>query len=242
MDWQSQLALDSRRTFAVDAPVDERLVFLRKTYLLTLMGLGLAGVGGWLGATTLLPLALQMFQGFSGLLVFLVVFMGTYFFARSVRMKPGINYFAMFLFTFVAGVTLGPILAFATMKGGGEPTLVLQALIVTGFAITGLSGYVLVTRKDFSFMRGALSIGLFLLFGLVMVMWIFGVQSFGMHVLVAGGGALLFAGFTLYDTSRIVRTHPTNDPVGAALDLFIDFFYLFYYILYLIMLLSGRRD
>mgnify|MGYP000178643898 CR=1 FL=1 len=43
------------------------------------------------------------------------------------------------------------------------------ALIVTGILVVGLSAYVLVTKKDFSFMGGALSMGLFLLFGLIVV-------------------------------------------------------------------------
>jgi FtsH-binding integral membrane protein len=60
--------------------------------------------------------------------------------------------------------------------------------------------------------------------------------------MIAGAGALLFAGFVLYDTSRIVRTHPTTDSVGAALDLFVDFFGLFLYVLQLMMLLAGGRD
>ena len=55
MDYQSQIAYDAGRTFAVDAPVDERLVFLRKTYLLVLLGLGVAAAGGYAGATALLP-------------------------------------------------------------------------------------------------------------------------------------------------------------------------------------------
>lgn len=242
MDFQSQIALDAGRTYAADAPVSERLVFLRKTYLLTLLGLGMSALGGWAGATTLLPFVLRAFQGFVGLIVFLVLFYGGFAFAKSVRAKPGLNYFAMFLFTFIAGLTIGPLLFLATRMAGGQPTLILQAVVVSGVAITGLSGYVLVTRKDFSFLRGALTIGVFVLLGLILVTWIFGVASFGMELLISAGGAVLISGFVLYDTSRIVRNHPTNDAVGAALDLFLDFFILFIYILRLLMLLAANRD
>lgn len=243
MDWHSRIALDAGQVYVADAPVDARLAFLRKTYGLVLAGLGVCAVGGWLGATYLLPTVLGLFQGgFGGAILFFAIFLGSLFFARAVRATPGLNLFAFGLFTFIAGATLGPLLYIATQMAGGQPTIILQAVIIAGLAITGLSGYVLVTRKDFSFLRGALSIGVFILLGIVLVSWIWGIRSFGAGIAVGIFGVVLFSGFTLYDTSRIVRTHPTNDHVGAALDLFIDFFYLFYYVLYLLMLISGRRD
>lgn len=240
MDWQSQIALDAGRTYAADAPVDERLVFLRKTYLLTLLGLGVATVGGWMGATVLLPVVWQAFQGILGLLLFFAVFYGSFALAKALRAKPGLNYLAMFLFTFIAGACFGPLFFLAIRAAHGEPTILLQAMLVTGFAITGISGYVLVTRKDFSFLGGALTMGGFILLGVIVIGAFTGFSS-GMGLLVSGFGAVMFAGFTLYDTSRIVRTHPTDDSVGAALDLFLDFFGLFIYILQFLMILAGDR-
>jgi len=237
MDYQSRIAYDAGRTFAVDAPIDERLVFLRKTYMLVLLGLGLAAAGGYAGATFLLP---YITGSWVTAIALLVVWLAGYYVARAVRAQPGINYLAMFGFAFISGVTLGPMLMLATLIAGGKPTIIVQAVVVTGSMITALSGYVLLTRKDFSFMAGALSVGCV---GLIVLLVVgFFTSSTGLHLAISGGGALLFAGFILYDTSKIVRTHPVGDSVGAALDLFLDFFLLFLYVLRFMMLLAGGRD
>jgi FtsH-binding integral membrane protein len=238
MDWHSQIALDAGQTYAKDAPVDERLVFLRKTYLLVLLSLGVAAVGGWFGATTLLPVLLK--GGLATMLVLFVVLIGGMYAAQALRRKPGINYVALFGFAFVMGITVGPLLWVATMLAQGKPTIIIQAVAITGTAITGLSGYVLITKKDFSFLRGALTIGLFGLIGLVVVGFFVG--SFSLQLLVSGFGALLFCGFILYDTSLVVRRHPVDDHVGAAIALFIDFFLLFAYVLRLLVLLAANRE
>jgi len=44
MDWQQQITLDAGQVSVANAAVDERLVFLRKTYMLVLTGLGVAAV------------------------------------------------------------------------------------------------------------------------------------------------------------------------------------------------------
>lgn len=234
MDFQRQIAVDSGRGFAVDAPVDERLVFLRKTYMLVFTGLLFAAAGGYAGATYLLEsVAQHMWLFFFGYLV-------ACFAAYGLRRVPVVNYLALFGFTFLCGVTLGPLLMYAIAKGGGEPTIILQALTVTGVAFVGLSGYVLVTRKDFSFLGGGLTAGLFVLIGLLVVGMFTGGTTF--QFLVSAGGAVLFCGFIVYDTSIIVRKFPTDDAVGAAITLFLDFFLLFLYVLQLLAMLAGGRD
>jgi modulator of FtsH protease len=122
MDFQSQIAMDAGRTFAADAPVDERLVFLRKTYMLVLLGLGVTAAGGYAGATILLP---YLVGSFMRMIVVMAVWFGAFYLARAVRTKPGINYLAMFGFTFLSGVTLGPLLMVATIVAGGKPTIIL---------------------------------------------------------------------------------------------------------------------
>ena len=198
--------------------------------------LGLAAAGGYVGATRLLP----YLTGWSGLIIMLVVWFGGYMAVRALKSKPGINYIALFGFTFLCGVVFAPVFYLAIHMAGGEPTILLQAIVITGTMITALTGYVLLTKKDFSFMAGALSIAFFGLLALF-VIGLF-TSSWGFHLLFAGGGALFFAAFVLFDTSRIVRTHPVSDSVGAAVDLFVDFFGLFIYVLQFLMLLAGGRD
>ena len=50
---------------------------------------------------------------------------------------------------------------------------------------------------------------------------------------------LLFAGYTVYDTSNIVRRYPANMAATAAASIFADFVLMF---LYLLRALGGNRD
>lgn len=234
MDFQQQIALDAGQVTVANAQVDERLVFLRKTYLLVLTGLGVTGVGAYLGAKALLPYVAQYYW------LFFIAYIAGFFGVRAMRKVPGLNYVGLFSFTFLCGVILGPLVALAFAVAGGQPTIVIQALVITGTAVTGLSGYVIMTRKDFSFLGGMLSVGVFVLFGAIIVGFFWG--SFTFHLVYSIGGAILFCGFILYDTSRIIRTHPVDDPVGAALDLFLDFFLLFMYVLRILVMLAAGRD
>jgi FtsH-binding integral membrane protein len=236
MQWQQQIALDAGQVSVANATVDERLVFLRKTYLLVLTGLGFAAVGGWVGATTLLESVVRFWW-----LYFIGYFIGM-FVVRGLRRVPGVNYAALFGYTFLCGLLLGPLLFYAVHLANGKPTIVINALVITGTAITGLSGYVLVTRKDFSFLRGALAIGSMILLGVIVVSLFTGGFSFNIEMAISIFGAVLFSGFILYDTSRIVRSHPTDDSIGAAIDLFLDFFLLFLYVLRILVMIAASRD
>ena len=234
MDWQQQIALDAGQVSVANAAVDERLVFLRKTYMLVLTGLGVAAAGGYMGAQALLPYVTQYWWAF-----FIAYFAG-FLAVRAMRKVPGLNYVGLFGFTFLCGLILGPLLYIAIQMANGQPTIVIQALVITGSAITGLSAYVLITKKDFSFLGGMLSMGALLLLGMIVVGFFWG--SFTFHLMYSFFGAVLFCGFILYDTSRIMKTHPVDDPVGAALDLFLDFFLLFMYVLRILVMLASGRD
>ena len=63
---------------------------------------------------------------------------------------------AVFALTGFMGYTLGPLLTHALALPGGAQTVSL-ALAATGATFLTLSGYVLLTRRDFSFMGGFFS-------------------------------------------------------------------------------------
>jgi modulator of FtsH protease len=66
---------------------------------------------------------------------------------------------AVFALTGFMGYTLGPLLTHALALPGGAQTVSL-ALAATGATFLTLSGYVLLTRRDFSFMGGFLFCGM----------------------------------------------------------------------------------
>ncbi len=156
---------------------------------------------------------------------------------RTANSSAGIA--VVFAFTGLLGASLGPTLNhYLAMSNGG--TIVMQALASTAIVFFGLSGYVLTTRKDFSFMGGFLMVGLIvvLLSGLgLMVAGFFGVHISGMALALNAAIVLLMSGFILFDTSRIVNGGETNY-IMATTALYLDIYNLFVSLLHLLGALS----
>ncbi len=215
---------------ASDVSVEERLGFLKKVYGLLAASLLSATVGAFLGMGPLLPIVASM-----GLLSF-VFFIGSFFFLMFAQRKPGLNMVALFSFTTIAGLMIGPMLYSFVAVGAGS--VVVEALALTTITFVGLTAYVFISKKDFSFMSGFLMTGLIILIvgGLLNAFFF---QSPMMRFAFAGAGVLLFSGFILYDTSNILRRYSTDDYVSATVALFLDVFNLF---IHLLALLGLSRD
>jgi FtsH-binding integral membrane protein len=103
-----------------------------------------------------------------------------------------------------------------------------QAAIVTLSLFTGLSAIVLVTKKDFSFLRSALTVGFFIALGLILAGTLFG---FNLGLWFSVGMCVLAAGSILYQTSNLVNKYSNEDYIPAALGLFASLMLLFWYVL-----------
>ena len=108
---------------------------------------------------------------------------------------------------------------------------------MVGSIFVGITGYAFVTKKDFSYMRAMLSMGFFVVFTACILAAF--VHSEAFSLAVASAGAVLSAGFLLYNTGRILRTSAMDDPVGDALGLIVQLRNLFMFILRIMM--SNRR-
>ncbi|MBB1076714.1 Bax inhibitor-1/YccA family protein [Rhodoferax sp. 4810] len=130
---------------------------------------------------------------------------------------------AVFALTGFMGYTLGPLLSQSLALPGGAQTVTL-ALGATGATFLALSTYVLLTRRDFSFMGGFLFVGMViaLLAGLAAIF--FEMPALGLAV--SAMVALLSAGLILFETSRIVNGGETNY-VMATVGLYVSVFNLF---------------
>ena len=113
---------------------------------------------------------------------------------------------AVFALTGFMGYTLGPLLTHSLALPGGAQTVTL-ALAATGATFLALSSYVLLTRRDFSFMGGFLQIP-------------------ALGLAISAMVALLSAGLILFETSRIVNGGETNY-VMATVSLYVSVFNLF---------------
>ena len=130
---------------------------------------------------------------------------------------------AVFALTGFMGYTLGPLLTHSLALPGGAQT-VSMALAATGTTFIGLSAYVLLTRRDFSFIGGFLFCGMVIAVLAGIAAMLLDIPALGLAV--SGMVALLSAGLILFETSRIVNGGETNY-VMATVGLFVSVFNLF---------------
>ncbi len=220
-----------------DLPVDQRAVFIARTYL---------HLFGAIALFTLIETALFMsglaqpianaMLGVSWLAV-LGGFMVIGWLASSVATRASslpAQYAALAAYVVAEALIFVPLLVMAEAQAGGGVIASAAGVTLTGFA--ALTGIAWTSRKDFSFLGGLLKwagvaavIGIIasVIFGFTLGTW------FSVAMVVFAGGAIL------YDTSRIQRHFPESRYVAASLSLFASVALLFWYVLRIFM--SSRR-
>jgi modulator of FtsH protease len=201
---------------------------IRNTY--TLLSLTLMFSGLVAGASMALKLP------HPGILLTLAGYFGLLFAITRFR-NQGLGIALVFALTGFMGYTLGPILnAYLSLANGGS--IIMMAMGSTGAIFLGLSGYALVSRKDFSFMGGFLIVGILLAF-LAGLSAIF-LQMPMLSLAVSSMFVLLMSGLILYQTSAIVHGGETNY-VMATVTLFVTIFNLFTSLLHLLGFMGGEN-
>ena len=216
---------------AAQATVAERMGFVRKVYAL-FFAATLFAIGGVVFGMSFPPL-LEFAAGHPWIMLFAML--GGVMGATAVRHVPVVNVVALFAFTTFTGLVIAPLMY---IVGRDNPASLVQAGVLTVGIFGGLTAYVFISKRDFSFLRGMLWTGLIVMIiaGLANVLLV-GSSALGFGL--AAATLLLFAGFVLYDTSNIIRQYPTNEYVAGALSLYLDAFNIF---LALIRILNaGRR-
>lgn len=144
---------------------------------------------------------------------------------ESIQMQYAV--FAVFIFIYA--VVFSPLLLMATLYA---PGMIDTAAGITVLASAGLIATVMITRKDFSFLRGLL-----VWVGMLALVGIFGSMIFGFHLGTWFSVAMIgFAGAAiLYDTSNIMHHYPQDRYVAASMSLFASVAMMFFYILRLLM-------
>lgn len=145
----------------------------------------------------------------------------------------------VFAFTGTWGFSLGPLLnAYIQMYANGHQ-LILTALGGTGVIFLALSSYVLTSKKDFSYLGGFLFTALI---GVVIasIVGIF-FHAPMLQIIISAATMLIFSGFILYDTHRIISGGETNY-IMATVSLFLDIVNLFLALLRLLSAFSGNRN
>ena len=169
-----------------------------------------------------------------GIIITLVGYFGLLFLTARLR-NSAWGLVSVFALTGFMGLTLGPIISMYLSVPSGDQ-VVMTAMGGTGIIFLGLSGYVLTTRKDFSFMGGFLMVG-------ILVAFLAGIASMflsmpGLSLAVSAMFVLLMSGLILYQTSEIIHGGETNY-IMATVTLYISIYNLFLSLLQLLGALGG---
>lgn len=224
-----ELYTDSRQGAARS---DEVSKLLRNTYMLLGMTLLFSSL------TAGLSMALNLGHGIGLMCSIAALVLVWFVLPKTANSSTGL--LVVFAFTGLLGAALGPMLNhYLAMPNGSS--VVMQALGGTALVFFGLSGYVLTTGKDFSFMGGFLMTGLMVVIFAavgVMIAGFFGVNISGIHLAISGAVVLLMSGFILYDTSRIINGGETNY-IYATTALYLDIYNLFTSLLHILGAVNG---
>ncbi len=199
---------------------------LRNTYILLSLTLLFSALTAGLAVAFNLP--------HPGLLITLVGYFGLLFLTHKLAHSAW-GLAAVFGLTGFMGYTLGPILsAYLSLPNG--PQIVMTAMGGTGVIFLALSGYALVSRRDFSFMGGFLMVGILVAFlaGLGAVLF----NLPGLSLAVSAMFVLLMSGLILWETSNIIHGGETNY-ILATVTLYVSIYNLFTSLLHLLGAFGG---
>ena len=212
------------------ASVLETNKVLRNTYMLlamTLLFSGLtAGISMFVNPP---PMTSLITLGASFLLMWFVL-------PKAANSSAGIG--VVFLITGLLGFGLGPTLNYYLSMASGA-NIVMLSLAGTGTIFLALSGYVLTTKKDFSFLGGFLVAGFFVVLLAAIANIFLGIA--GLSLAISAVVIMIMSGFILYDTSRIVRGGETNY-IMATMGLYLNLYNIFVSLLHLLGALGGGDD
>jgi len=152
-----------------------------------------------------------------------------------------LNMYLLVAFTLSMSFTLGILCGLWTQNIGGWG--VMGAFVCTAFIFVLITIFVMITKKDFSFLALFLIAGIILVGFAFFIYWIVSLATNSVNRWAVFGislaGSLLMTGWVLYDTSQIVLKYTPDDYINATITLYTDFINLFQCLLCVIGGASG---
>ncbi len=214
-----------------ESGVEARIRFVRSVYAWLMGGFAVAAVGAVVSPFTVRPLV--ELTGRFWIWALVIAQWGAIFFASAVSRRKPLNMLAYGLFTFISG-TIAGILSLVVAQGSGAQT-VLLALGLTALIFLTLTITAFVSKKDFSFLRNFVIVGLVVMVAGGLIAAIFNLPT--LSLIVSGVAVIACSAKLLWDTSAMLRTGDFSNPVGVALSLFVSLYNIFISLLNIL----GRR-
>jgi modulator of FtsH protease len=235
---------------AQGAITSERLAYLRKVYGLLGSAVLIAIFAGY-ALLELLPKEAIKIQGKKFMLSMAVVEMlqnpvlmwGAFgllfamtFVASWTSKVPVVNVVMLYLVSLLMGIELAPMIMVAQVSSGLGGTIstepVRDAFMMTGAVFAGVTGYVFVSKKDFSYLGALVSIGMMVVFVGCILTLVLGSEIFTLAV--CSVGALVASLFLMWQTWWVLKGD-MDDPVGDALVFLVQLRNLFMFLLRIFM-------
>jgi modulator of FtsH protease len=196
---------------------------LRNTYLLLSMTLAFSAAMSWVAIAVNAP--------FMGLWMLLPYIGCLWMVEKNKNSTAGL--FWVFALTGWMGFTLGPIISFYLATSGSET--IMTALGGTALIFFACSGYVLITRKELSFMSGFLMTGIIVAFVAAIANVFLQIQ--GLSLAISCVFLLLSSGIIMWQTSAIIHGGERNY-ISATVTLYVMLYNIFTSLLHLLGLSS----
>jgi uncharacterized protein len=225
--------------------VSDRVRFIRMTYL-HLLGAVLTFAGllylFMTNATLIEKVSIPLVKFAIGgrwnwgvvLLAFMVVSWVADYWASHATSR-GMQYAGLGIYVVAEALIFVPLLAIVEWKtqnilarGGAEPHIIRDAAYTTLAIFGALTASVLISKKDFSWLRSGLIMMSAAATMLVVLSLIFG---FNLGIVFSVAMVVLAAGYILYQTSQVLAHYDPRQHVAAALALFSSVALMFWYII-----------
>ena len=153
--------------------------------------------------------------------------------------KPGLNLFLLYLFTFLEGMAISPIIGYYLAAASN---ILGEAFLITAITSFALAAYAWTTKRNFTRLGDYLFFGVILLLIASVAGLFFGgiFHSTVFELIISVIGVAIFSGYVLFYIQR-ARTMADTMPnaIGLTVSLFITVLNLFLYILELLSILQG---
>jgi len=149
----------------------------------------------------------------------------------------GLNLFLLYLFTFLEGLALAPLISlYLHIDNGG--TILAEAFFLTAVSSLALAVYAWISKRNFNRLGGILFMGVILLIVAMLISFFF--YSTFLSLLISVLGVGIFSAYVLYyvqQAKNLADTMP--NAIGLTVSLFITVLNLFLFILRILSILQG---
>ncbi len=195
--------------------------FFNKVFAVFGLSILATGIGVYVGFNYLLLTFLHNPGYMMGIFIVELILI---FSSRAWSKIVPLNYFLFTFFTFISGITLVPLIASFAVEFNGYDIIYRSLFATTAtFLAMGIIGYT--SKRSFEGLGGFLFVSLIsmLIVGLIGIFIPWGNTG---EMLYSGFGVIIFAGYTLYDFSRL-KYYPEDEYIMAAIQIYLNIFNLF---------------